>query len=388
MAAAVVLFSFALIAFSGAWRPSSAATQNQAPLSRNTAMALPMTLAAATIAQRSILTAQAVASQTHTPTATRTSTPNDPATIQAIVAAKDTANAQTAFTGMPTATPTTTATPSATLRPMFPNTPTALPGAARIDAQGTIQLWVPAGCFAMGSDPMQDKAAGPDEQPQHEVCLTHSFWIDQGEVTNDSYQTFNNAGGYTRREYWSDEGWQWLQANHITGPDNTSGLNDPRQPRVGVSWYEAQAYARWRGGRLPTEAEWEYVARGPTDLIYPWGERYENNKANVDDRLNGGQYLGKAALIGSYPGSQSWVGAWDVVGNVREWTADWYAAAYYQQRARLDPQGPGTGLRHVVRGGSWQANPALARAAARTSELPGSRSPDLGFRIVAPAASN
>jgi len=271
---------------------------------------------------------------------------------------------------------------------MFPLTPTALAGAARIDAEGIAQLWVPAGCFAMGSDPQRDNAAMPDEQPQHDVCLTHSFWIDQNDVTNAAYQRFVNAGGYTLREYWSDDGWQWLQANHVTAPDNAGGFTDAQQPRVGVSWYEAQAYARWRGGRLPTEAEWEYSARGPQAHIYPWGDSFQNDKVNLDQRINGDQHLGKPVPVGSYAGNQSWIGAYDMVGNVQEWVADWYSGEYYQQEVKFDPQGPGSGLRHAVRGGSWRVNPGRARAAARTSELPGSRNLELGFRIVEATAGS
>jgi formylglycine-generating enzyme required for sulfatase activity len=386
--AAVGLLGPVIIVLFGAWSQSPPAIQIAARVASGTVTSLPMTRAAATLAQRGLLTANAVASHTHTPTATRTPTPNDPATIQAIVAATITANAIASVTKTPTGTPTSTSTPTATLRPMFPFTPTALPGAARIDAEGIAQLWVPAGCFAMGSDPLRDTAAGSDEQPQHDVCLTHSFWSDQNDVTNAAYQRFVNAGGYTLREYWSDEGWQWLQANHVTAPDNTGGFTDPGQPRVGVSWYEAQAYARWRGGRLPTEAEWEYAARGPQAPIYPWGDSYQNSRANLDDRINGGQYLGKTVPVGSFGGDQSWIGAYDMVGNIREWVADWYSGDYYQQKVKSDPQGPESGARHGVRGGSWRVNPDLARGAARSSDNPGSRSPDLGFRIVEPAAGS
>jgi len=287
----------------------------------------------------------------------------------------------------PTTIPPTTHAPATVTLPPA----TLAPGTTRKDSKGIEQVWVPAGCFMMGSDPAKDKNAQSEEQPQHEVCLTKGYWIDKYEVTNAAYQQFIADGGYTRQEYWSAEGWKWLQdetTKHPTTkhPEDTNGLTDAQQPRVGVAWYEAEAYARWRNGRLPTEAEWEYAARGPKSPIYPWGDQYGNGRANIDERDTGGKYRAGVAPVGSYPNGVSWIGAYDMVGNVQEWTADWADPDYYKQGVKNDPPGAADGgFGHIIRSHMYSSDPRFARAAARFwffSEV-GSR--DLGFRLVSSA---
>jgi formylglycine-generating enzyme required for sulfatase activity len=204
--------------------------------------------------------------------------------------------------------------------------------------------------------------------------------MDAYEVTNAAYQKFIDAGGYTTREYWSDAGWSWKQGNNITGPKASSGFTDAQQPRVGISWYEAEAYAKWRGGRLPTEAEWEYAARGPDSLLYPWGNTWDGSKANTYENN-----YGKTKPVGSYESGKSWVGAYDLAGNVWEWVADWYSDTYYQQRVKNDPAGPDSGQSRVVRGGSWYDFRSYARAAYRFYWLPYFRYDYFGFRVCASA---
>src|SRR5688572_3395274 len=126
-------------------------------------------------------------------------------------------------------------------------------------------------------------------------------------VTNAAYEQFIADGGYKKRAFWSADGWTWVvEKLEITRANDSEGFTDPQQPRVGISWYEADAYARWRGGRLPTEAEWEYAARGPQSLIYPWGHTWDKNKANTFD---GGP--GVTTSVGSYENGISWCGAYD-----------------------------------------------------------------------------
>ena len=272
--------------------------------------------------------------------------------------------------------------------------PTATPAAGqlRVDAKGITQVRVPPGSFLTGTSEQQAqslnvpdvpewvKKESPSEQPQHEVHLTHGYWIDQYEVINAAFQAFIDAGGYTTRDYWSEAGWTWLRKHAPrTGCLYQKSKDKADQPCVRITWYEAEAYAKWRGGRLPTEAEWEYAARGPQALIYPWGNTFDNAKANVVDDTG-------LKPVGSYPDGKSWVNAFDMAGNAMEWVQDWLSTSYYQQGVRDDPPGPATGTIKIEKGGWWGSNPYVARSAYRHFEDP----PDyadqhIGFRIVSPA---
>ncbi|MBX3065899.1 MAG: SUMF1/EgtB/PvdO family nonheme iron enzyme, partial [Anaerolineae bacterium] len=243
-------------------------------------------------------------------------------------------------------------------------------------------VYVPAGCFLMGS-PESDQDAKENEKPQHNVCLTHAYWIGKYEVTNEEYQQFVDAGGYSNRDYWSEAGWAWKAGRMapIIYPEQAS---DPMQPRVGITWYEAEAFAKWAGGRLPTEAEWEYAARGPQARLYPWGSQYRIGVANINESSVGGAYLDRSTTVGSYPGGVSWVGAHDMAGNVWEWCADSYDEHYYSQQIRDDPVGAESGDEHSLRGGSWISSPAGVRAAVRSRGLPDYQFRYNGMRIVVP----
>jgi len=276
--------------------------------------------------------------------------------------------------------------------PVAQGSPTAVPvatasaaglGAVRTDARAVAQVGVPAGCFQMGSDPKKDADANDQEQPVHEVCISRSYWIDTTEVSNANYQKFVDDGGYTKQDNWSADGWKWLQSSGFTGPENRDKFTDPMQPRIGINWYEAQAYAKWRGGRLPTEAEWEYAARGPNALIYPWGNAYQNGQALINEITRGGKAPTVSVAVGSTASDKSWVGALDMAGNVCEWTADWYSDTYYKATGQTDPTGPESGDKKTVRGGSWISSPATARTAFRTGQAPLTRPPNCGFRVAA-----
>lgn len=211
---------------------------------------------------------------------------------------------------------------------------------------GVPMALVPAGCFLMGSTRSESEEAFQlceeihgegewecdyeqfyyAERPKHRVCFEEPFWIDVYEVTNGQY---GDAGKYCID--WSSES---------------------DQPRVCINWFEADAHCTSRGARLPTEAEWEYTARGPDGLLYPWGDDF------VDGKVVYGQGPSdQTAPVGSSPADLSWVGVYDLSGNVSEWINDYFNwdLEYYGRSAGINPQGPKTGgsLR-IMRGGTWR----------------------------------
>lgn len=200
---------------------------------------------------------------------------------------------------------------------------------------------VPAGCFMMGSDSGSD-----DEKPVHEQCFYTPFWLDKYEVTNIQYGS--------------------------TGCESTS--SESNQPRNCVTWSDAQAFCEARGGRLPTESEWEYAARGPDGFVYPWGDEFVAE--NVVYRSNSGRYT---ADVGSRPGGASWVGAVDMSGNVWEWTSSPHKSYPYDDD--LDSQSDASTWR-VMRGGSYHLTTHYLRATARLRNLPDYLSSSIGFRCV------
>src|SRR6185295_15509409 len=189
-------------------------------------------------------------------------------------------------TGRPTGSgaPGTTA-PSATQEPSAAPSPQRDPGTARDDGHGVRQVWVPGGTFRMGSDegsatpPTWAAATFRSEHPAHEVALSRGYWIDATEVTVAQFAAFADAGGYDDKSLWSEDGWAWLQGMGATALPRAclEGKQTADQPQVCVTWYEAEAYAAWRGGRLPTEAEWEFAARGPESRVYPWGNEFDGS---------------------------------------------------------------------------------------------------------------
>ncbi|MCB9457515.1 MAG: SUMF1/EgtB/PvdO family nonheme iron enzyme [Anaerolineaceae bacterium] len=210
---------------------------------------------------------------------------------------------------------------------------------------GITMVLVPAGCFMMGS------TVYSDEQPVQRQCFERPFWIDKYEVAQAH---FRRLGG--------------TQANPpaFTGDD---------RPVEGVTWFEARDYCERRGMRLPTEAEWEYAARGPESLVYPWG-----NEFNADNVVYFGNSNGQAAEVGSRLGGASWVRALDMSGNVWEWVSSLYQDHPYN--ADHESNSDTSSLR-VLRGGAWDGNDTGdLRAAHRSGVNPDYGGSYIGFRCA------
>jgi formylglycine-generating enzyme required for sulfatase activity len=187
---------------------------------------------------------------------------------------------------------------------------------------------VPAGCFMMGSD-----QGNPDERPVHQQCFDRPFWIDVTEVTN---ARFGSA--------WDSSGDDY--------------------PREAVKWFHARDYCKDRGTRLPTEAEWEYAARGPNSLRYPWGDTFEGNNLVYSGNSNG-----HSAPVGGRQGGVSWVGALDLVGNVWEWVSSIYRPYPYDASDGREDASDQTSIR-VWRGGSYSSYAEFLNPTARRNGDP------------------
>lgn len=288
-------------------------------------------------------------------------------------------------TTTPEAPSTTTTTTTTILGPACSGAASAgdEPGQQRTDGCGVAQVWVPPGSFVQGTESLEGLDIPPwaetearSEQPAHEVEITSGFWMDLHEVTNADFDAFVAAGGYSDPTHWSEGGWSWVGRQGDSLPIDCGGV--PDAPRVCVTWYEAEAYASWRGGRLPTEAEWEYAARGPDSSIYPWGDVWDPDLANVVDSKG-------LVAVGTYPGGASWVGALDMAGNAMEWVSDWMSYKYYASEPSVDPQGPDGGAQKIEKGGWWGSVPYVARSAYRHFEdSPRYQDHHIGLRVVTP----
>ncbi len=303
-------------------------------------------------------------------------------------------------------------------------------------------VWIPTGQFTMGALP-SDPYARIDEKPAHQVALS-GFWIDAKEVTNAEFKKFIEATNYIttaeQKPDWEElkkqvppdtpkphdsllvaasmvftpvetdnlfdwsQWWSWVKGanwKHPQGP-KSSIVDKQDHPVVQVSWDDALAYLKWAGKRLPTDAEWEFAARGGLqNNLYPWG-----NNSNIIAHGNTWQgtfplynslkdgYF-NTAPVGSY--KPNGYGLYDMAGNVWEWTSDWYNAKYYQESANkgiitnpkgantpFDPQQPNVPQR-IMRGGSFLCNNSYCssyRASARMHTSPDTSQDHVGFRGV------
>ena len=249
-------------------------------------------------------------------------------------------------------------------------------------ADGMVMVYVPGGTFPMGSSTAQIEDATalceeyPDEYgkckspgfgveaPEHSVTLD-GFWLDRTEVTNTHYRLCV-ADGACRESRLAN--------------DLAYGGDD--YPAAGIPWQDAQDYCVWAGGRLPTEAEWEYAARGSEGYTYPWGEEFTCTGGNFWDKASGcDDGFAEPAPVGSFPEGTSWCGALDMAGNVWEWVADVYGP--YPDEGQANPTGPASGGERVLRGGSWGYHQPFVRAAYRYPVPPAADYLAVGFRCAA-----
>lgn len=264
-------------------------------------------------------------------------------------------------TSTPSLTPTFTPSPTSTL------TPTATPIPNEItDEKGVIMRLVPAGDFTMGSDNGFD-----NEKPAHQVYLD-AFYMDIYEVTNVLYRACVDAGGCNPPE-------------DLHSQSRYFYYDDPKYdnyPMINVNWFQSQSYCEWRGGSLPTEAQWEKAARGTDGRTYPWGEEISCDNANYN---RGGFFeqehcVGDTTEVGSYESGKSPYGIYDMAGNVSEWVADWASDTYYQDSPSSNPLGPESGEYRVQRGGDWAINETFAATFTRFPNIPENGTIYRGFR--------
>ena len=248
---------------------------------------------------------------------------------------------------------------------------------------------IPAGTSLMGSTPEEVEAAYQDaklrssmlerhtfdaELPQHQVYLD-AYEISRYEITNAQYQAFIEATdrpaprGHNGEETWADE-----------------TLNAGTQPVVGVTWFDAQAFAEWIGGSLPTETQWERAARGSEARTYPWGDTPPKARqhANFARRYN------RPMPVGQFPKGESPKGIADLAGNVWEWCLDEYSPTAYQRNKGDVSRNP-INLRfrdvlraRVIRGGAWDVGSAFLRSSLRFKFYPLDSTHTIGFRVVRP----
>jgi formylglycine-generating enzyme required for sulfatase activity len=251
------------------------------------------------------------------------------------------------------------------------------------ESENAGMVLIPAGAFIMGSGEGEGNA---NEHPQHRVSLD-GFWLDTQEVTNTQFKEFIETTGYVTDAQRRGKGWIWQDGwkempgadwLHPKGP--SSGIEHiMNHPVVRVSWNDANAYCRWAGKRLPTEAEWEYACRAGTTGRYSFGEYITHAQANFSSTGDANQWDGTAP-VGSFP-PNAW-GLHDMHGNVWEWCQDYYDERYYYHSPEHNPVNEAKSMWRVMRGGAWDYCALGMRSAYRGADFPFSASDARGFRCA------
>lgn len=280
--------------------------------------------------------------------------------------------------------------------PTSPESPQSAPSAAKgSNAEPRDMVLIPGGTFRMGTDDGFEY-----EKPVHEVTVA-SFWMDRREVTVAQFEKFVDATRYVTES--EKFGWsgvfdakrgEWTRSDGATWrhPDGPSSNARADEPVVQVTWNDAVAYCNWAGARLPTEAEFEFAARGGlAHAKYPWGDELRPQGKSVanfwqgefpkENRNEDG--FPARAPVGRFP--PNGYGLYDIAGNVWELCADWFDASYYSRSPRENPRGPSTGEERVLRGGSWMCSESYCRGyrcAARGHTSQDSALNNHGFRCV------
>ncbi len=244
-------------------------------------------------------------------------------------------------------------------------------GEAPVGKDGAPMVVIPEGEFLMGTDKGRS-----NERPEHKVWLP-AYAIDLVEATMGRYTRFLEAKGHEAPPLWDFE----------------AAAKVPERAAVGLAWHDANAYCKWAGKRLPTEAEWEKAARGTDGRRYPWGHMqpfidianynrgvwvsYEITLVDVETGVKG-----MSVRHGSKTGGRSPYGLYHTSGNAAEWVADWYDRGYYRESPARNPKGPAEGKNHVIRGGAWADSPDGLRTTVRISAEPSYQDQTLGVRCA------
>lgn len=339
--------------------------------------------------------AKVIIAATNTPEPTPTSPPT----------ATPTAVPTDTSTPTPTETPTETPLPTDTPTPTI--TPTATPYPGIIVVPGGWMTMITSGLFEMGAPAAELTGEcnffreGCQEEwftasePVHSVWVDR-YYIDSHEVTNDAFVFFLNESG--EESICMEQTCIDMEESHITEQGDSFSVAEElaEHPAAGVTWYGAAAYCEWRGGRLPTEAEWEKAAawdEGTSSAYrYPWGDSFDGANVNFCDasceaeqrNANYEDGYAETSPVASIEGGLSPSGIYDMAGNVWEWVSDWFDPTYYTLPVESNPTGPETGVEKVVRGGSWFDTGNFTASAIRFPSAPENADKTIGFRCVVP----